>query len=103
MQPQQGTGRVVEDDRVTVVVASLDRREELLGSLAGTVHRFLLPGALRRAADVLDAHSGVAVVAARIHAGPHHVPDLRDLLRHERELPPGRPAGPAPTTSLETP
>lgn len=65
MQPQQDTGRVVEDDRVTVVVASRDRREALLGSVAR--HRSLA----RHRAPVLlldDASSdGTSGAVRRAH------------------------------------
>ncbi|MBB2921971.1 glycosyltransferase [Cellulomonas cellasea] len=151
-QQQQGTGRVVEDDRVTVVVASRDRREELLASLArhrapvllldndsrdgtadavraalpdvevtrldhnvGAYARTLgvraartpyvafadddswwAPGALGRAAEVLDAHPDVAVVAARIHVGAQERldPFCGELARSPLPRRPGLP-GPA--------
>lgn len=152
MPQQQGTDRVVEDDRVTVVVASRDRRTELLGTLArhrapvllldnasrdGTAEavRAALPdvdvtrldrnlgayartlgvraartpyvafadddswwatGALRRAAEVLDAHPDVAVVAARIHVGREERldPFCDELARSPLPRRPGLP-GPA--------
>ncbi|WP_069387258.1 glycosyltransferase family 2 protein [Cellulosimicrobium cellulans] len=129
---------VVEDERVTVVVMSKDRREDLraslprhrarvvyvdngstdgspgavadmrpdadvvrlpqnIGSLARTVgierattpfvafaddDSWWAPGALRRAADVLEANPSVAVVVARVLVGPEEredpiVPELR--------------------------
>lgn len=139
----------VEDTRVTIVIASRDRRDELVGSIAahrapvvlmdnassdgsaeavrhahpsvevvelptnlGARARTLgvarartpyvafadddswwAPGSLRAAADLLDAHPDVAVVAARVLVGPEQRPDPFGEVLKGSPLGPDRPGG----------